>query len=93
LATLTNYLHIQFYEFDYNYSFIYKFVFLNLNKITLKGLLKYYLLVVIVVFTSISQQSCKTKEGCGLEEKYNNPDMESTKRGKSKLFPNSKRKN
>ncbi|MCO6464283.1 MAG: hypothetical protein J5I52_09055 [Saprospiraceae bacterium] len=36
--------------------------------------------------------SCKTKEGCGLEEKYNNPDMESTKRGKSNLFSKSVRK-
>jgi hypothetical protein len=59
----------------------------------LKGLLKYFVLIAIVLFSSVSQQSCKTKEGCGLEEKYNNPDMETTKRGKSKLFPNSKRKN
>jgi len=59
----------------------------------LKGLLKYFILIAIVLFTAVSQQSCKTKEGCGLEEKYNNPDMETTKRGKSNLFPKSKRKN
>jgi hypothetical protein len=34
--------------------------------------------------------SCTSaKEGCGLEEKYNNPDMETTKRGKSSLFSKS----
>jgi hypothetical protein len=37
-------------------------------------------------------ESCKTKEGCGLEEKYNNPDMESTKRGKSSLWSNKQKK-
>ncbi|HMT54069.1 MAG TPA: hypothetical protein PKD16_12750 [Saprospiraceae bacterium] len=36
--------------------------------------------------------SCKVKEGCGLEEKYNNPDMETTKRGKSSLFSKSQMK-
>jgi hypothetical protein len=36
-----------------------------------------------VVITG-NQQSCKTKEGCGLEEKYA-PDMEA-KRGKPELF-------
>ena len=36
--------------------------------------------------------ACKVKEGCGLEEKYNNPDMESTKRGKSNLFSKSQNK-
>jgi predicted small secreted protein len=36
--------------------------------------------------------SCKTKEGCGQEEMYNNPDMESTKRGKSNLFSKSQNK-
>ena len=46
-----------------------------------------------MLFTAVSQQSCKTKEGCGLEEKYKNPDLETIKRGKSNLFPKSKRKN
>jgi len=36
--------------------------------------------------------SCKVKEGCGLEEKYNNPDMESSKRGKSNLFSKAQQK-
>ncbi len=39
-----------------------------------------------------SLPSCKVKEGCGLEEKYNNPDMETTKRGKSSLFSKSQMK-
>jgi hypothetical protein len=37
------------------------------------------------------QSSCKAKEGCGLEEKYNNPDMKS-KGGKSNLFSKGHRK-
>jgi hypothetical protein len=41
--------------------------------------------------TSVQMSSCKAKEGCGLEEKYNNPDMDS-KGGKSNLFSKSQRK-
>ena len=48
----------------------------------------------IIVSTSIT--SCKTKEGCGLEEKYAAPvDKDgnlSTKRGKSNLFSKKQRK-
>lgn len=44
--------------------------------------------------TSIT--SCKTKEGCGLEEKYSAPTNKdgglSTKRGKSNLFSKKQRK-
>ncbi|MCE2790578.1 MAG: hypothetical protein LW630_11795 [Saprospiraceae bacterium] len=45
--------------------------------------------LVFILFTAIAfcLPSCgSSKEGCGLEEKYNNPDMETTKRGKSTLF-------
>ncbi|MBK8347214.1 MAG: hypothetical protein IPL08_06170 [Saprospiraceae bacterium] len=52
----------------------------------MKNVNKYFVLIFMIVISSISHQSCKTKEGCGLEEKYNNPDMETTKRGKSNLF-------
>jgi hypothetical protein len=41
--------------------------------------------------TGTSLPSCKTKEGCGLEEKYT-PDMETSKRGKSNLFSKEQRK-
>ena len=48
----------------------------------------------IIVSTSIT--SCKTKEGCGLEEKYAAPVGKdgnlSTKRGKSNLFSKKQRK-
>lgn len=47
----------------------------------------------LIVTTSIS--SCKTKEGCGLEEKYRAVDKDgnkSTKRGKSNLFSKKQRK-
>ncbi len=51
-------------------------------------------LIIIFAFFSMTTtvSSCKVKEGCGLEEKYNNPDMESTKRGKSNLFSKSQQK-
>ena len=48
----------------------------------------------LIVSTTIT--SCKTKEGCGLEEKYSAPTNRdgslSTKRGKSNLFSKKKRK-
>lgn len=43
-------------------------------------------------FLLFSNTSCKTKEGCGLEEKYNNVDLESSKRGKSDLFSKKQKK-
>lgn len=49
----------------------------------------------IIVSTTMS--SCKTKEGCGLEEKYAPPTGKdgrmSTKKGKSNLFSKKQRKN
>lgn len=48
----------------------------------------FFLLLSFAVTASVS--SCKTKEGCGLEEKYA-PDMES-KGGKSNLFSKKQRK-
>jgi len=48
------------------------------------------------LFVSTTTTSCKTKEGCGLEEKYAPPvDKDgnmSTKRGKSNLFSKKQRK-
>jgi hypothetical protein len=58
----------------------------------LKALLKYFVWAFFILASATFQQSCKTKEGCGLEEKYNNPDMETTKRGKSNLFSKSQQK-
>jgi hypothetical protein len=53
---------------------------------------KYILtLLFFVLMTGTSLPSCKTKEGCGLEEKYT-PDMETSKRGKSNLFSKEQRK-
>jgi hypothetical protein len=50
------------------------------------------LLVICVFFTCFSPMtSCKVKEGCGLEEKMA-PDMETSKRGKSNLFNEGRRK-
>jgi hypothetical protein len=52
-----------------------------------------YFSILFCVFSFIGAVvlgSCTSaKEGCGLEEKYNNPDMETTKRGKSSLFSKS----
>ncbi|MFZ1749219.1 MAG: hypothetical protein WAU01_03475 [Saprospiraceae bacterium] len=52
----------------------------------------YLLLITFGLIAFGGQISCKTKEGCGLEEKYNNPNMETSKRGKSTLFSKSKSK-
>jgi hypothetical protein len=47
---------------------------------------KQWIYVFFLAFILASAVSaCKTKEGCGLEEKYK-PDMETTKHGKSTLF-------
>ncbi|MBL0024924.1 MAG: hypothetical protein WBP08_17545 [Saprospiraceae bacterium] len=46
----------------------------------------------LVLCAVVIHPSCKTKEGCGLEEKYNNPNVESNKKGKSNLFSKSQRK-
>jgi len=51
------------------------------------------LIIIVLGFSFVTVAgSCKVKEGCGLEEKYNNPDMESSKRGKSNLFSKSQQK-
>jgi hypothetical protein len=54
--------------------------------------LKFIYLFLILLLSGMNVTSCKVKEGCGLEEKYNNPDMETTKRGKSSLFTKSQMK-
>jgi len=49
--------------------------------------MKNFLVSIFLAAGVFSLPSCgSSKEGCGLEEKYNNPDMETTKRGKSTLF-------
>ncbi len=53
---------------------------------------KFIYLIGFILLGSFNFSSCKVKEGCGLEEKYNNPDMETTKRGKSSLFSKSQTK-
>ncbi len=55
-------------------------------------ILKFSLLFSIALVMIGSISSCKTKEGCGLEEKYNNPDMETSKRGKSDLWSKKQKK-
>jgi len=46
----------------------------------------------LILGAMVASPSCKTKEGCGQEEMYNNPDMETTKRGKSNLFSKAQNK-
>jgi hypothetical protein len=48
-------------------------------------LLKFSLILIIALIVIGGTSSCKTKEGCGLEEKYK-ADMEKTKRGDSSLW-------
>lgn len=49
--------------------------------------------LVMAVFSgfSVTFSGCKTKEGCGLEDKYK-ADLSSKKRGKSNLFSKKNRK-
>jgi hypothetical protein len=62
----------------------------------MKKVLILTLLGTIALFVTTTTTSCKTKEGCGLEEKYsapvNNDGSLSTKRGKSNLFSKKQRK-
>jgi hypothetical protein len=52
-----------------------------------------YVSIFTLAILSATTTSCKsTKEGCGQEEAYNNPDMETAKRGKSTLFTKSQSK-
>ncbi len=61
-----------------------------------KNVLIIALFAVFGLFVSTTMSSCKTKEGCGLEEKYapavNKDGSMSTKRGKSNLFSKKQRK-
>jgi len=61
-----------------------------------KNLLFLALFAAFGLIVSTSMVSCKTKEGCGLEEKYSTPTNKngsiSTKRGKSNLFSKKQRK-
>ncbi len=52
----------------------------------------YWIFLLFLVIMGVTNVSCKAKEGCGLEEKYNNVDMESSKRGKSDLFSKKQKK-
>ncbi len=53
--------------------------------------LKFSLILSIALITMGGTSSCKTKEGCGLEEKYK-ADMEKTKRGDSNLWSKKQKK-
>lgn len=57
---------------------------------TLKTFCLYFFVLIVLAFSGTSCKS--TKEGCGQEEAYNNPDMETSKRGKSSLFTKSQSK-
>lgn len=53
----------------------------------MKKITPYLLAFLFCLTISVTVSSCKTGEGCGLEEKYNKDvDLKSKKRGKSKLF-------
>ncbi|MBK8053131.1 MAG: hypothetical protein IPK35_07650 [Saprospiraceae bacterium] len=54
--------------------------------------LKYIIFLASIIFCVGLFSSCSKGYGCGLEEKYNNPDLESSKRGKSTLFGKSQKK-
>lgn len=53
------------------------------------ALFLFFALTICIVST---MTSCKTKEGCGLQEKYGNADLESSKRGESNLFSKKQQK-
>ena len=76
--------------------YLWKIIFLHKCHLMLKKALYIGLLAVFTLFMSTSLSSCKTKEGCGLEEKYGartgKDGSLSTKRGKSNLFSKKKRK-
>lgn len=61
-----------------------------------KNILFLGIMVLLAFVVSTSMTSCKTKEGCGLEEKYSTPTNRdgsiSTKRGKSNLWSKKQRK-
>ena len=57
------------------------------------AIMSVYVCIFSLAILSVTTTSCKsTKEGCGQEEAYNNPDMETAKRGKSTLFTKSQSK-
>lgn len=58
----------------------------------MKHYLKYLFYILVILGSTVAMPACKTKEGCGQEEMYNNPDMETKKRGKSNLFSKSQNK-
>jgi len=58
---------------------------------TIKRLLYMLLLAVFSTVITTSASSCKTKEGCGLEDQYK-ADLSTKKRGKSNLFSKKQRK-
>lgn len=58
----------------------------------LTRIIKLSFIFCLATVITAGMSSCKTKEGCGLEEKYNNPDMETSKRGKSDLWSKKQKK-
>lgn len=81
------------FTFTLNYIFIFEMrcgIFSTFSRLKFKNIIVrsnysgFIGLVIMFIFIIISTPSCKTKEGCGLEEKLA-PNMES-KGGKSGLF-------
>jgi len=58
---------------------------------SMKKYLTLFLVFAVLLGSISSISSCKTKEGCGLEEEYK-ADMSSKKRGKSNLWSKKQRK-
>lgn len=52
----------------------------------------YVLGLLFFIYNAGMVTSCSRGYGCGQEEKYNNPNLESGKRGKSSLFSKSQKK-
>lgn len=58
----------------------------------MKQKLRFSIYFLFILGCMMLSPSCKTKEGCGQQEMYNNPDMETQKKGKSNLFSKSQNK-
>lgn len=61
------------------------------SPLMLKKTISTLLIIAVLVVSIASIGGCKTKEGCGLEDKYKT-NLETKKRGKSNLFSKKNRK-
>jgi len=61
------------------------------SDIMMKKICSILLIGSILMATTVSATGCKTKEGCGLEDKYK-ANLNSKKKGKSNLFSKKQRK-